>query len=286
MVADGKRHPVLVFSSGYGAIPRVYSILHEEMVSHGYVVVTIAHTYWDSLTTFADGTTAGGTKGATSDQELDAELGVWIDDTKLVLDAIAGIDANDADGKLTGRLDLEKIGGYGHSFGGATSVRLAGSASCIHFRFHYCQVPFQQIAHRARPRPCGVSVGHDWLFREDLVVVAVGPYRGDKKSCPRCALDSAHFAAHASPSGARSTRLVIWKVTGSLSGSVADSFRTSRSPVSSAFTATRVSATASCDLRVGRAQGRRRSSATNSSAPASRARKRRVQSPTARTSSS
>jgi dienelactone hydrolase len=125
MVADGERHPVLLFSPGYSGFPRAYSLLIEGMVSHGYVVVTISHTFWNAVTTFADGTTVAGDHAVTGAADADAQIKVWIDDQKLVLDALLGIDASD--GKVGGRLDLDKIGGLGHSFGGATALRLMAS---------------------------------------------------------------------------------------------------------------------------------------------------------------
>jgi pimeloyl-ACP methyl ester carboxylesterase len=126
MVADGRRHPVLLFSPGYGLTPRSYTSFIEEMASHGWVVVSVAHTFYDVIVTFADGTTAKATHASGDAGAFIEDLQVWVGDTKLAVDALASIDANDPDGLLQGRLDLDRIGAFGHSFGGAASIAATG----------------------------------------------------------------------------------------------------------------------------------------------------------------
>jgi predicted dienelactone hydrolase len=50
-----------------------------------------------------------------------AALARWTADTRLVLDRLAKVPADTAGGRLAARLDLEKIGAFGHSMGGVTA---------------------------------------------------------------------------------------------------------------------------------------------------------------------
>ncbi|MGQ1891944.1 alpha/beta hydrolase family protein [Thermophagus sp. OGC60D27] len=54
-VANGK-FPVLIFSHGYYSIASGYYAIIEELVSHGYIVMNINHTYESTGTLFPDGT--------------------------------------------------------------------------------------------------------------------------------------------------------------------------------------------------------------------------------------
>ncbi len=148
MVADQRRHPVLLFSAGYGWMPREYTSFIEELVSHGYVVVSVSHTYWDLVTVFADGSSTLGVLNFNNetDPQRDAEAVVWLGDLQLVLDTLSAIDANDTDGKLTGRLDLTHIGAFGHSFGGGAAINVCPRSAR--------DGRHEPRRHDLRPRPC------------------------------------------------------------------------------------------------------------------------------------
>jgi pimeloyl-ACP methyl ester carboxylesterase len=51
----------------------------------------------------------------------DAALRRWVDDTKMVLDRLPGLRRDTAAGRLAARLDLARIGVFGHSMGGVTA---------------------------------------------------------------------------------------------------------------------------------------------------------------------
>jgi hypothetical protein len=122
---DGGRRPVVLFSPGYTVMPRMYTAIIEDLVSHGYVVVAISHPLWTSQTVYADGTTVRGIKTPDLDDARGAaEIQVWTRDAGFVLDRLAELDAHDPANEITGRLDLEHVGMIGHSFGGAAAVSL------------------------------------------------------------------------------------------------------------------------------------------------------------------
>jgi predicted dienelactone hydrolase len=49
-------------------------------------------------------------------------LSAWTADMAFVLDRLAQLDASNTSGKFTGRLDMTRVGVFGHSFGGAAAA--------------------------------------------------------------------------------------------------------------------------------------------------------------------
>ena len=50
-------------------------------------------------------------------------LRTWVEDVRFVLDRLEALNAHDSDGLLTGRLDLDRVGYMGASFGGSVVVQ-------------------------------------------------------------------------------------------------------------------------------------------------------------------
>ncbi len=100
LAASPKRFPVLVFSAGSQTIPSTYSSLVEDLASRGFVVIGYGPTVMGHGTWKGDLT-----------QVLD-QLGIW----------------NATLGHLFfGRLDLDHVGAFGHSFGASAVATIAAS---------------------------------------------------------------------------------------------------------------------------------------------------------------
>jgi hypothetical protein len=54
--------------------------------------------------------------------ELDEHTAVWVADARFLLDQLGAWSQMDPEGLLTGRLDLDRVGVFGHSYGGAMAV--------------------------------------------------------------------------------------------------------------------------------------------------------------------
>lgn len=124
--------PVLIMQPGMGLAAPDYTALAEDLASHGYVVVGLNETDSSDLVTFADGHYALATaKGKIADDASDAEVArqeqaiapVWRADATFALDELQRLNA-DATSPFHGTLRLDRVGFFGHSFGGATALAL------------------------------------------------------------------------------------------------------------------------------------------------------------------
>ena len=130
---SGNNYPVVVFSHGLGGMKTQNSILAEELASHGYFVVSADHAFDAFLTVFDDGTVAdyrSGSDGINTEEEFWAargpQLAARAGDIRFMLNTIAERQVATT-GELTSdglwrRADLSRVGIFGHSFGGATSI--------------------------------------------------------------------------------------------------------------------------------------------------------------------
>ena len=127
-LTDGARLPVLLFSHGPLAANRSQSIFQmEALASAGFVVIAIDHTGYASTTIFPDGHAVPAGPDAAwpvfVDTRSTAMLQTWVADVRFVLDRLEALDADDKAGRLTGRLDLSRVGYLGASFGGSVVVQ-------------------------------------------------------------------------------------------------------------------------------------------------------------------
>lgn len=123
-------YPVLIMQPGMGPVPTDYTVLAENLASHGYVVLGINPTFTSNVIVFPDGRVALRTdKGSIPDSAsavaADQDAGrigqVWTKDAIFVMDQVERLDTDQA-GPFYHKLDLAHIGLFGHSFGGATAA--------------------------------------------------------------------------------------------------------------------------------------------------------------------
>jgi hypothetical protein len=131
--AGDEKFPLLIFSHGGGIPVLCYTAIIENMVSHGYVVAAVEHTFDGATVVFPDGriiTQSGwdqDTKRTKREQALfHAERHrVGAQDNRFVLDQLERCDAGTLKGapeRLKGRLDTTRAGALGHSLGGMISI--------------------------------------------------------------------------------------------------------------------------------------------------------------------
>lgn len=156
------RFPVLIFSHGNSFYASQNTLLMEQLASHGYVVFGIDHPYQASSVRFPDGRVAKYKRLWNVEGEMDPEemkrdeeifyhalfadsyerylqlmtqlverapgankgVKIWVNDTSMLLNELArqgsGVDAGID--RLMGRLDLDRVGLFGMSYGGAAAA--------------------------------------------------------------------------------------------------------------------------------------------------------------------
>ena len=117
------RYPVLVFSHGMDAMRFFNTYQMEELASHGYIVVSIEHSFSASGTVFNDGTKGGLTPYERMEDEAfgNAMVNKWTADQVFVINYLEKL--NTEQGNIfTGKLNMDEVGVFGFSFGGAVST--------------------------------------------------------------------------------------------------------------------------------------------------------------------
>lgn len=124
LVKNESGWPVLLFSHGMNLYRYQNTFQVEELVSHGYIVVGIDHTYDAATVVFPDGRIAIN-KSQFDDgiPALDKHMSLWTDDVTFVLNQIEKFNQT-KDGVFYHSIDMEKIGMFGHSYGGATAMQM------------------------------------------------------------------------------------------------------------------------------------------------------------------
>ncbi|MFU1795200.1 prolyl oligopeptidase family serine peptidase [Paenibacillus azoreducens] len=126
--AAENKYPVLLFSPGVRSTRFQSMTAIEELVSHGYIVVGMDHPYTSAKVEYPDGRAvfyepdpAYPTSAEVYEQNVKG-VGIRVADARFVLDMITKWNENDPDHMFEGKLDLERVGIFGHSYGGATTA--------------------------------------------------------------------------------------------------------------------------------------------------------------------
>lgn len=124
-------YPVIILRAGASADVWNYSSLAEDLASHGYMVVGFDAPYRTSVVVFPDGRVMRRLPENNpelclgrqdEDQCVSRVLTAWTSDTGFVLDRLQKLNLSDPSGRFTGHLDLARVGMFGHSLGGATTL--------------------------------------------------------------------------------------------------------------------------------------------------------------------
>lgn len=134
-----QRFPVVIFAPGGGQKVLAYTSLLEDLASHGYVVAAIEPPYNAPAMQFPNGRMIGrltlAERGWDEPKTKDDQPRIyeqmvlhWARDMSFVLDQLRELDRA-KDSFFAGRLDLARVGAFGHSRGGqaAGTVRLIDS---------------------------------------------------------------------------------------------------------------------------------------------------------------
>jgi predicted dienelactone hydrolase len=131
-LSDRQRsYPVVVMRPGLAALTTSYTTLAEDLASHGYVVLGFDAPFRTTVVVLPDGTVterasennADLVEGVAQEQLASKLARAWSADIAFALDQLERLNASDPSGQFGGRLDMARVGVFGHSLGGATALQ-------------------------------------------------------------------------------------------------------------------------------------------------------------------
>jgi len=129
--SDAIKFPIVLLTHGLRFNALGYTMLGEDLASHGYVVVGVDHPatafavlYPDKRMTQFDETSWNEPRTAEEKAAFERrQVEQCARDLRFVVDQLQRLDSGELPGPFQGRLDLARIGAFGHSFGGRTVAR-------------------------------------------------------------------------------------------------------------------------------------------------------------------
>lgn len=126
-------YPIILFSHGWNGFNAQNTGQALELASQGYVVIGIQHTYGAVTTVFSDGTIAPNNPKALPEDADDPNyevvarklVGQWAGDMSFVLDQFQSLN-KDSSSIFFNKLDMNRVGVYGHSTGGGAAIQFCG----------------------------------------------------------------------------------------------------------------------------------------------------------------
>jgi predicted dienelactone hydrolase len=184
--------PVALFSTGYGVERQLYTGLVQDLASHGYVVAAIDHPHDAQIVSFPDGHTVSIGKVGESNNAIGNALAVRIADARYVLDALTRLTRGSREEAFSGMFNLDRVGMFGHSLGGATAAATMLIDHRIDAGLDMDGFLFGKVAVTGLNRPFMLFAADPGFRRQPNLAHFWGHLRG-----PRYAVDfvgAAHFA--------------------------------------------------------------------------------------------
>jgi dienelactone hydrolase len=131
MSSQQRSYPVVIMRAGLAGLAADYASFAEDLASHGYVVVGFDAPYRSWVVVFPDGriiarapqNNADLLSGVEQEQLATRLVQAWSSDMSFAVDQLERLNAADPSGKFAGRLDMQRVGVFGHSLGGATALQ-------------------------------------------------------------------------------------------------------------------------------------------------------------------
>jgi dienelactone hydrolase len=146
VLAGRSQFPVLLFVPGLSWLASDYSVVIDDLVSHGYVVVGISPAGFSDPVVFPDGRIVHQSLGR--GEKIGTDQSIAHDDALFSVRQIRRM--NEA-GSLRGRIDTQRIGAFGHSLGGTTALVAASRDTSIRAAINIDGDPMGSVR-EARPR--------------------------------------------------------------------------------------------------------------------------------------
>jgi dienelactone hydrolase len=153
-------YPVVVLRPGGSALTTDFTTLAEDLASHGYFVVGFDAPYRSFVVVLPDGNVVArrsaynveNANGNLADPVIGKLLAMWTSDTRFVVDQLQRVN-DDTAGRFAGRMDVQRLGIFGHSFGGATALEFCHEDSRCKAALDLDGIPFGPVVTEGLRRP-------------------------------------------------------------------------------------------------------------------------------------
>ena len=154
-------YPVVLLRAGGSALTTDFTTLAEDLASHGYFVVGFDAPYRSLVFVQSDGRVIArsgaynieNANGNLSDPVIGRLLAMWVSDSKFVVDRLHSLNEHSS-GRFSGRMDLDRIGMFGHSFGGATALEFCHEDPRCKAALDLDGIPFGSVVREGFNKPC------------------------------------------------------------------------------------------------------------------------------------
>jgi pimeloyl-ACP methyl ester carboxylesterase len=161
MVSPEQRtYPVVLLRAGGSALTTDFTTLAEDLASHGFFVVGFDAPYRSFVVVLPDGRVVGrspayhveNANGNLADPVIGKLLQMWTADTAFVVDQLQRLNADTSE-NFAGRMDLQRLGMFGHSFGGATALEFCHQDSRCKAALDMDGIPFGRVVPEGLNKP-------------------------------------------------------------------------------------------------------------------------------------
>ncbi|MEH7649105.1 alpha/beta hydrolase family protein, partial [Bacillus toyonensis] len=121
---DKEKFPLLLFGHGMGLYGQQNTFQLEELASQGYVVIALNFTGYAATTIFPNGNRVDSIPIEYTPTALNNIVQKWEQDTTFVLNEVIEGNFDKSFKTIADLINYDKIGMFGHSFGGATSAQM------------------------------------------------------------------------------------------------------------------------------------------------------------------
>ena len=118
--------PVVIFSHGITGTRHLHQAMYEFLVSRGFIVVALDHSFDANLTIFPDGHLADYRSNITGHPDSlnvrTMQMNTRVADISFILDQLDKIQSGKIESQINAKIDLERVAVGGHSYGGSTAT--------------------------------------------------------------------------------------------------------------------------------------------------------------------
>lgn len=158
---EQSQYPVVLMRAGGSALTTDFTTLAEDLASHGYFVVGFDSPYRSFVVVLPDGRVVPrmpqynveNANGNLGDPMIGKLLAMWTSDTKFVVDRLQRLNVDTAS-QFRGRMDLVRLGTFGHSFGGATALQFCHDDSRCRAAADLDGIPFGSVVREGLMKSC------------------------------------------------------------------------------------------------------------------------------------